>query len=421
MIKSLMLCMALLCAANGAFAGDGSPLSAKGAGEFTSFAGGYSAGMGNAGLAILKNGCLSRLNPATWSALSNVQFSVLYDFSGVTSRDNRINESSYIANGNFGGGIFAFPVDRSLGISAAAGFTPLTSYEYKINSAINATSTTPSASYLNTGSGGLGEGFVGASFSPSKELAVGATFNYAFGRTETIGQVTFSSTSYQNTYSDNSVYLRGSSGTFGLVLSHLDNFVKLDFLRGFHIAGYYKLPYNLNGSSQLTNVYSDGLDTSFTSAASGHIPHELGIGFSKEFNANLSAALDIRTQSLSQYEDTFTPPGTFKNVLFVGGGVQYIRGRSLESLYDRQVLRAGFYYEKTQYALPTSGGQSQQVNEFFLTAGVELPISYSATVNVSAQYGLRGLSSNFPLQERVFRLYVTFTLGEVWFIRPIGD
>ncbi|MCL5268839.1 MAG: hypothetical protein M1469_12185 [Bacteroidetes bacterium] len=140
MMKSLIFCAAFLCAANGAFAGDGSPLSAKGAGAFTSFAGGYSVGMGNAGLALLNNGSLNRLNPATWSALQNVQFSALYDFSGVNSHDNLSNESSYLVNGNFGGGIFAVPIDRDLGISLALGFTPLTSYQYAIKTKLSPSS-----------------------------------------------------------------------------------------------------------------------------------------------------------------------------------------------------------------------------------------------------------------------------------------
>ncbi|MCL5268838.1 MAG: hypothetical protein M1469_12180 [Bacteroidetes bacterium] len=204
-------------------------------------------------------------------------------------------------------------------------------------------------------------------------------------------------------------------------MSHLDDLVKVDFLHGFDIAGYYKLPYQLNGNDQLSNVYSDGLDTAFTSLASGYIPPEYGIGISKSFSEDLSAVLDVRTQQLSRYYDSFTAPGTFKDVLFVGGGVQYLRGRAIGALYDKQILRAGFYYEKTQFVLPTKSGQNKQVDEFFLTAGIELPMSYSSTVNISAQYGLRGLSNDFPLQERIFRIYVSVTLGEVWFIRPVGE
>ncbi len=421
MMKKITILTAVLLAANAAFAQDGSPLSAKGIGAFTSFAGGYSVGMGNAGLALLNNGSLSRLNPATWSALQNVQFTALYDFAGVTSHDTRSGESSYLANGNFGGGIFAIPIDRGLGISLALGFTPLTSYDYKINSVIDSTSTTPAATYLNSGAGGLGEGFVGMSLSPVKEISLGGMFNYAFGRAERTGQVDFSSTSYTNTFSDNSLYLHGAGATFGIILSHLESFVKSDFLSGLNIAGYVKLSYHLDGSNQLSNTYSDGLDTSFASPASGYVPPEYGIGFAKTFNSNLSAVLDIRTQQLSRYQDTFTPPGTFGNVLFVGGGVQYLRGRPIGALYDKQVLRAGFYYEKTQFMLPTNSGQTRQMDELFLTAGIEFPMSYSSALNISAQYGIRGLSGDLPLQERIFRVYVSFTLGEVWFIRSVGE
>jgi hypothetical protein len=98
-----------------------------------------------------------------------------------------------------------------------------------------------------------------------------------------------------------------------------------------------------------------------------------------------------------------------------------LQGKDIGSLFERRILRAGFYYEKTQFVLPTKSGQNEQVDELFLTAGIELPLSLSSTVNFSAQYGQRGLSSDFLLRERIFRLYVSITMGEGWFVRPEGE
>ncbi len=405
-----------------AMAQEASPLSDEGVGAFTSFAGTRSAGMGNAGLAVIGNGYLNRLNPATWTGLENVQLTASYSFSGVSTQDNTINSSSYSANGNFGGGIFGLPVDRTLGISIAGGFTPFSSYGYEINSSDSVQGVSNSSfSFKRTGSGGLGEAFFGGSFSPIAGVGIGAVFQYAFGRTETVGQIIFNNTSFQNTFSDNSMYLRGPSGSVGITLGSLDKITRLGFLKGATIAGYYRYPFNLVGTSEVSNVYSDGFDSVFTQSASGYIPPEYGIGIAESFDNGLSAALDFRTQKLSRYSDSFTPAGTLRDVLFLGGGVEYIQGRSIGSLFAKRVLRAGFYYSKTQFSLPTKSGQEKQVDELFFTAGVELPLSYTAAIDVAAQYGFRGLSSDLLLHERIFRLYISFTMGEVWFVRPTGD
>jgi hypothetical protein len=416
----IFVCLSLMFAA-GVHAQDGTPLSSTGVGEFTSFGSSWSAGMGNSGIALVRNGYLSGLNPATWGGLGNVQFTALYNFDGVNSKDNTIGQSSYYANGDFGGGIFALPIDKSLGISLAAGFSPLTSYNFTTMSSVDSTSNISSYVYKASGSGGLGEGFVGMSISPSYFMRLGGMFQYAFGRIENTRTVTFSNSSYTTTYSDYSAYMHSPGGTFGVVLDSLDKVFDADFLKGVSVGGYYKLSYNLSGTFVLENLYGDSLYSPFSENGTGSIPAEYGIGFSKSFSDRVSALLDIRFQPLSKYHDTHTPSGSLRDVLFLGGGVEIRSGRDFGSIYDKRIIRAGIYYQKSQFAVPTNSGQTKQLDELFLTAGIELPISYSATASLAAQYGLRGLSSDFLLREQIFRIYFSITLGEGWFMRPEGD
>lgn len=415
----ILVCLSLIFAC-GVQAQDGTPLSAKGVGEFTTFGSSWSTGMGNSGIALVKNGFLSGLNPATWSGLENVQFSALYNFSGVTSKDNTIDQSSYYANGNFGGGIFALPIDKNLGFTIAMGFTPLTSYNFTISSSVDSTSTVPSYFYKSSGSGGLGEGFVGMSLSPLYFMRLGGMFQYAFGRVEDVRTVTFSNSSYTNTYSDYSAYLQAPGGTLGIILDSLDKMVDADFLKGFSVGGYYKLSYNLNGTFVLDNLYGDTLYSPFSQKGAGHIPPEYGIGISKSFSDRVSGVLDLRVQPYSKYYDTYTPSGSLKDALFLGGGIEIRQGRDFNSIYDKRILRAGIYYQKTQFVVRTKSGQNKQLDELFLTGGIEVPLGYASTASLSAQYGLRGLSSDFLLREQIFRIYFSITLGEGWFMRPEG-
>ncbi len=405
----------------GVHAQDGTPLSAKGVGEFTTFANSWSTGMGNSGIALVRNGFLSDLNPATWSGLENVQFTAMYNFSGVSSTDYTLGQSSYNANGDFGGGIFALPIDKNLGFTIAMGFTPLSSYNFTITSSIDSTQIVPSYVYKSSGAGGLGEGFVGMSLSPFRFLRLGGMFQYAFGRIENIRTLTFSNSSYTDTYSDYSAYLHAPGGTVGIVLDSLDKLLNVDFLRDVSLGGYYKFSYNLSGTFVLDNLYEDTLYSPFSQNGTGYIPPEYGFGISKSFNGHVSGVLDVRFQPFSKYYDTYTPVGSLKDALFLGAGVEIRQGKDFSSIYDKRILRAGIYYQKSQFAVPTKSGQSKQLDELFLTAGIEVPMSFSSTASLSAQYGLRGLSSDFMLREQIFRIYFSLTLGEGWFMRPEGD
>jgi len=403
------------------YAQDGTPLAAQGVGEFTTFGSSWSTGMGNSGIALVRNGFLSGLNPATWGGLENVQFTALYNFSGVSSKDNTTSQSSYYANGNFGGGIFGLPIDRGLGFSVAAGFTPLTSYNFSISSPVDSTLSVPSYVYKSSGSGGIGEGFVGMSLSPLRFTRLGGMFQYAFGRIENTRTVTFNNSSYTNMYSDYSAYLQAPGGTFGIVLDSLDKLANVNFLKGFSLGGYYKLPYNLKGTFVLDNLYEDTLYSPFSQNGGSHIPPEYGIGITKSFNDRVSGVLDIRFQPFSKYYDTYTPIGSLKDALFLGAGMEFRQGKDFSSIYDKRILRVGIYYQRSQFMVQTKSGQSKQFDELFLTAGIEIPMSYSSTASISAQYGLRGLSSDFLLREQIFRIYFSITLGECWFMRPQGE
>ncbi|MGB9591440.1 MAG: hypothetical protein ACPL1K_02870, partial [Candidatus Kryptoniota bacterium] len=91
------------------YAGDGSPLSGRGIGGFTSFATSRAVGMGNAGLALLGGNNLNIVNPASWTGLGYVTFNANYIFSGDWSDDKSVGSSSYLTNGNFGGASLGLP------------------------------------------------------------------------------------------------------------------------------------------------------------------------------------------------------------------------------------------------------------------------------------------------------------------------
>ncbi|MGC8596017.1 MAG: hypothetical protein ACP5US_11035 [Candidatus Kryptoniota bacterium] len=404
------------------YAGDGSPLSGRGIGGFTSFASSRAVGMGNAGLALLGGNNLNIVNPASWTGLGYVTFNANYIFSGDWSDDKSVGSSSYLTNGNFGGASLGLPLQKDIGLVFAAGFTPFSNHDYQTMGSVAATNDMPAWTLHLTGSGGLGEGFVGFSLKPFKWLDVGTAFRYAFGRVQTTRQITFNNSSYYNTYSDRSVYLRGPSATFGMIIENAGDIFNSTATRDINIGGYVRLATNLHGNYHLKNSYIDHLDTTLVDEAiTGYVPPEFGIGVTKVFREGLTGVLDVRVQKLSKYYDSFTPQGTFGDKVFVGAGLELFQGYRSLSPFDKRAYRVGAYYEKSQFLVMSNGGVMKQADEIFLTGGVELPISYAATVNFSLQYGLRGLGSDLLLKEKVLRFYLSITGGETWFFRPESD
>ncbi len=404
------------------YAGDGSPLSGRGIGGFSSFSGSRSTGMGNAGIALIGGNELSIVNPASWSGLGYVTFNAIYSFSGNWSDDKSVGTSSYLTNGNFGGASLGLPIQKDIGLVVAGGFDPFTSYNYQTRGSVPATTEIPVWTLHNTGSGGLGEGFLGVSLKPFKWLSVGSAFRYVFGRVQTTRQITFDNSSYYSTYSDRSTYLRGPSATFGAIVENAGDIFNSGITRDINIGGYVRLATNLHGNFQLRNSYIDHLDTTLVDeSVTGYVPPEFGVGITKVFREGLTGVLDVRVQNLSKYYDSSTPKGTFGDEIFVGGGLEFFQGLRSLSPFDKRAYRVGAYYEKSQFLVMSNSGIMKQADEIFLTGGIELPISYAATVNFSLQYGFRGLASDLLLKERVLRFYLSITGGETWFFRPQSD
>lgn len=403
-------------------AGDGSPLSARGIGSFSSFASSRGTGMGNAGLALIGGNNLSTINPASWTGLGYVSLNAIYSFSGDWSNDKSVGSSSYLTYGNFGGASIGFPIQKEIGLVIVAGFTPFSSYNYETRGSMPASSNLPSWTLQRTGSGGLGEGFVGFGLRPFKWLDIGSAFRYAFGRVETTQQIFFEDPSYYSTYSDRSMYLRGASATFGAIIENVGSIFNTAFTRDINVGGYVRLATNLHGQYQLKNSYIDHLDTTLVNeAVVGYVPPEYGVGLTKVFKEGLTGVLDVRVQNFSRYYDSLTPQGTFGDRLFVGAGLEFFQGVRSLSPFDKRAYRIGMYYEKSQFLIKSSDKGMKQADEIFITGGVELPISYAATVNFSLQYGLRGIGGDLLLNEKVLRFYLSITGGETWFFRPESD
>ena len=75
--------------------------------------------------------------------------------------------------------------------------------------------------------------------------------------------------------------------------------------------------------------------------------------------------------------------------------------------------RLGFTYNKTYLRL-----RGQDINEYGFSLGLGIPLRGMKTVlNVGAEYGSRGNTSQNLIRESFFKIVVGFSIYERWFIK----
>ena len=75
--------------------------------------------------------------------------------------------------------------------------------------------------------------------------------------------------------------------------------------------------------------------------------------------------------------------------------------------------RLGFMYGQTYLHL-----RGQNLNEYAITFGFGLPLRGMRTMlNLGAQYGVRGTTSQQLIRESYFKIVVGFSIYERWFVK----
>ena len=82
------------------------------------------------------------------------------------------------------------------------------------------------------------------------------------------------------------------------------------------------------------------------------------------------------------------------------------------TFWEQILWRVGLSYEQTQYEINGEG-----INEYSIYAGVSFPIGIGNTLDFGFRYGMRGTTSSNLVREDLFNAFVSFSFGELWFVR----
>ena len=385
-------------------AAGGSIYSRFGVGDLIRYGGSRLDAMGGAGIALIGDGFLNRLNPAGIAKIQYTRFSGSFEYTNYSSTD-AFGEGRY-ARGSFKGLGLGIPIDREYGIAMLFEASPYSNVNYA----------TQSKDSLLTqdfyGTGGLSLLSFGGSVSPFKELSLGAKLNYIHGRIRQAGNFTFSDPTFTNSEIQRSDFYSGFNFTFGGIYEGLGNLLNVPALSPLAIGFVLSTPTTLDVNRESVLTTSESTDTTAAGLGNVDVPLSFGVGLSYLIGNKYYVTGDVYYQPWSKATFFGSTLPQMRNTTRIGIGFEALPGRETEAFLKRVIYRAGFYYNATSYIF-----NGTPINEVFVTGGVGIPIGPDARLNVGLQLGTRGTTSNNLQRDTVFRLSLSLSASEVWFLR----
>ncbi len=395
-------------------AANGSIYSRFGVGDIASFISSRSTAMGGTGIALLTDGYINRANPAALGRISRTQYSADFQYQGYAMNDG--TASSFLSSGNFQGAMLAFPLYSEYNIAFAFGINPFSHSAYDVRDE----ELQAGQDIIQTfdGVGGLSSAQFSLSFSPRQDLFLGMTTHYLFGKFDDRQRLEFAGKGYYVSDVDREISMDGFAFTFGGVYAGIDKALGLSSLKNLNVAATIFSGASLSAKEEKFQNYVTSQETTDVRSGSAKIPLGVTFGAAYLLREKLILTSDLQIQNWDTYKYFGTHPSEIRNSTRFGVGAELlptlIPG---DPYYQQMTYRAGAYVNSSY--LKVNG---QGINEYFVTAGVGLPIFLSlnseARMNVSLEYGIRGTTANGLQKDSITRLTISLSGSDTWFIPP---
>lgn len=375
-------------------------------------------GMGGIGNAIATNRFVNLANPASYSGFDSLSFlfNAGFNASSVTYTTTKQTENGSSAGLSYFS--IGFPVMKWWHVGV--GLVPASRIGFNV--VVPGTSQQGVKAYKSyEGKGGLSTLYFGNSFSPLKNLSVGANVNYTFGKSTTSSFLYFPDSSYMATTKvESRVIANDVSFDLGLLYS-----VKLSESNFLHFGATYGLKTNLNVKREyLVQSQFGGLDGEveyvidtifYAPQQKGTLllPPKAGLGIAFEKTNKWLAGVDFNWQNWENYE-LFNQKDSLINSWNIATGLQYTpNNTSISGYWKRVTYRAGARYNQTYLKI-----NGQPISEFGISFGTTLPLPRSlSTVDLSLEVGRRGTMAENLIRETFVNFTVGVSLYERWFVK----
>lgn len=393
------------------FASGGSIYSRFGKGDLDNFYFARQMAIGGGGAALVGNGNILLYNPASISGTKLTRIETGFRSTGMNLTTN--SDNVFYSKTVFSGFAITLPIERSYGIAASIGIVPVTTVNYAVKQHV-VNSTTGDYDLTLEGTGGISKLFIGTSYRLPFNWILGAQYEYYTGKIDYTSKLQFESLSgNQNAGFTNSNGHHGMGATFGIISSDMSGIFNNKSISEFRIGAFINYFANLHTDSVFTSIYSTGSAEISNGSVVTNIPYKIGIGTSIKFNKTLLITLDYLYQPWSQYEVAGLKTNSLNDYSKYSIGVEYKNySRKQLSFWERIAIRGGLSFENTQYRI-----NGENINQFALHTGVGLPITYSNNLDIGIMAGVRGVKTNNLIKEYFYRLSVSISFGQLWFVR----
>lgn len=388
----------------------GSTYTRLGLGEFNYSFSARRFGLGELGYALSDRDFLSYTNPASWNQIGLTRFET-----GIminASNQSSSSKSVFNSNSNYTGLMVGFPISRENGISFAAGIVPYTNVGYEVIST-EKDNLVDDYTTTYTGSGGIFKFFVGTSYRLPFGFSLGASFDYYNGKINNETSVAFNDTSaFRDATFLREFSYHGIGATFGLISSDLSKLFGESDFKDFRIG--LSFSPQISMSSDSTNTFTSLIgDYEFNSGVlKSKLPYRLGIGASFKLTDNYLFVLDYMTQPMSKFSWGNQATSPMQDINKYSFGVEYRPSYDAVGFWKQISLRGGVGYEQTPYIF-----NGTSINQLSVYAGFSMPIGYENTLDFGFQYGRRGTTDNNLIQENIYKVFISLSFGELWFIQ----
>ncbi len=389
------------------FAG-GSSYSRFGVGDLLRYGGSRLDAMGGAGIALLGDGFINRLNPAGLSRISRTRISGGLEYLSYTSKDSR--ETGTYSRAVFKGVAFAIPIDKDYGITLLLESSPYSSVDY----ATQVRDTIVTQDFFGTG--GLSSLSFGGSVTPLNKLSIGFKVNYLYGRIRQFGRFGFADPTFLDSEISRSDFHSGFNFTAGAIYEGMGDLLNIPSLSPLTVGFVLTTPTTLSVERESVFSTAESYDTTATSSGKVDVPIGYGFGAAYLLASRYYLTADAYHQNWGSARFFGVHPVELRSSTRLGVGFESLPQRETASFLQRVAYRAGFYYNSTYYTFNNSS-----VDEWFVTGGFGVPIGPDARINIGLHLGFRGATTNNLQRDTIFRLSFSLSASEAWFVRIEED
>ena len=357
---------------------------------------------------------LNLTNPASFSELKRVNYSLGITYDDLTFKSENANENSNSSNVNY----LAVGIPTKY-FTFGFGVIPKTSVGYMLENT-NET-VVPSLVDRYRGEGGVNTAFLTFGFKVLKKIRLGITTNYEFGNLNHITTRFLEDVELATKIESNSS-LSGINNVYSLLFRE-----KISNKLTLHASYILSQQFNLGSTNtqtlstySLSNQYGGDIEEIDLVALNLDkteiiVPKSqtigLGIGvetkwfIGAEFEQTDGGGLDNKLFSLDNVEFK-------KGSRFSFGGFYIPKYDSFTSYFSTIVYRLGLRIEDSGLNI-----QDQSIKEVGFNFGFGIPFQGFSNLNIGFELGKRGTTNSGLIQENFFSIRLGMSLSDLWFVK----